>query len=95
MQAENESRKSGSASNALLCRRDTNGDGDCHRCHMHNGCPFSVFTRCQIERATMSDEEAKEFRRHAEKFEYSEWMGTIKGYRNRDGRVLIEQYEPK
>jgi len=77
---------SGSVASALLCPRDTNGDDDYHLCRMYNG--------CQIERATLTDEEAKEFRRHAEKFEYTEWLGTIRGYRSRDGRVLIEQIEP-
>ncbi len=76
------------------CVRDTNGDGDCQRCSKL-GCPLQVFSPVMLDRAVMSDEDAAKFRANAEPFEYKEpWLGTIKGYRSKDGKVLIEQGEP-
>lgn len=78
-----------------LCKRDTDNDGNCEKCHAHGGCPFSLFRHCDIDRAKLTDEEVRAFKKTAVKFEYTEWLGTIHGWRDRDGRVLIEQIEPK
>lgn len=76
------------------CLRDTNGDGDCERC-VRLGCPLRVFCPVMLDRAVMSEKEAAAFRANAEPFEYTEpWLGTIKGWRSRDGTVLIERCEP-
>jgi hypothetical protein len=77
-----------------VCRRDTNGDGDCERCAKHGGCPMLLFRPRHIDRAVMSDEQIRDFKRSSSKFEYREWLGTIRGWRSPDGRVLIEQVEP-
>lgn len=77
------------------CIRDTDGNGDCHRCAKHSGCPMGLFRRCHIEAAMMNDpEQIRAFKRNAEHFEYREWLGVVRGWRHRDGRVLVEQCEP-
>jgi hypothetical protein len=75
----------------LLCKRDTNGDGDCHLCHRCGGCPVVLFRPCEIDAAMMTDDQVREFKRDAQPFEYTEELGTIKGFRNRDGKVLITE----
>ena len=76
------------------CVRDTNGDGDCSRCSSV-GCPLQVFCPVMLDRAIMSDADAAKFRANAEPFEYKEpWLGAVKGWRSKDGKVLIEQCEP-
>jgi hypothetical protein len=76
------------------CDRDTNDDGDCARCSKI-GCPLLVFCPVMLDRAVMSDAEAAKFRANAEPFEYKEpWLGTIKGYRSKEGMVLIEKCSP-
>lgn len=77
-----------------LCQRDTNGDGNCHRCQYHGGCPFTLFRPCHIDRAKMTDEQIREFKRSAVRFTYTEWLGTVRGWRSKDGHVLIDQVEP-
>jgi hypothetical protein len=77
------------------CVRDTNGDGDCERCHSI-GCPIRVFSRAMIDKMAMSDADVAKFRANAEAFTYSEsWLGTIKGCRSKDGRVLIDVCRPQ
>jgi hypothetical protein len=39
----------------------------------------------------MTDDQVTEFKRDAQPFEYTEELGTIKGFRNRDGKVLITE----
>lgn len=74
-----------------ICHRDNNNDGDCARCYQE-GCPLSVFKKCTLDKAVMTDEEMRAFKRTAERFTYSEdWLGTIKGWRNKEGVVLIEE----
>lgn len=48
-------------------------------------------TRGGWDAMTMTPEQVEEFKREAKPFEYSEQLGTIKGYRNRDGKVLITE----
>lgn len=77
-----------------VCVRDTDGDGDCHRCQKH-GCPLQVFRPCMVDRMTMSQSEVAKFKTNAERFEYREpWLGVVRGYRSKEGMVLIEQLEP-
>jgi len=84
----------GSSKPEKPCVRDTNGDGYCSRCSSV-GCPLQVFCPVMLDRSAMSDEDAAKFRAVAEPFEYKEpWLGTIKGYRSREGKVLIERCEP-
>ena len=48
-----------------------------------------------VDKTTMSDAEVVRFRANAERFEYKEpWLGTIKGWRTKDGKVLIDHCEP-
>jgi hypothetical protein len=75
------------------CNRDTDGDGDCNWCVRHSGCPFVMFKKSMIDAATMSAEEIAEFKKNSQPFRYVEWLGVIRGFRDRDGRVLIENME--
>lgn len=75
------------------CIRDTDGDGDCNRCVRHSGCPFAVFSKSMIDSSKMTPEEIHEFKQNAQPFKYVEWLGVIKGFRDRAGRVLIENME--
>ena len=53
-----------------------------------------VFCPVMLDRAKMSDQEAAKFRANAERFTYTErWLGSITGWRAKDGSVLIESYE--
>lgn len=83
-----------SVSPKVLCANDTDGDGDCHLCANRHGCPFSVFARSQIDRSRMTEEQVMEFKKNSEEFVYREFGGVIRGYRNHDGHVLIEQVQP-
>ena len=71
------------------CKHDSNNDGDCHKCDRCGGCPLTLFRRCEIDAATMQANEVEAFKRDAQFFEYTEFLGTIRGYRHRDGRVLV------
>lgn len=73
------------------CKRDTDGDGDCSQCTRCGGCPLGMFRRCEIDAAILSASQIEEFKRDAQWFEYTEFLGTIRGYRHRDGRVLITE----
>lgn len=78
----------------LRCRLDTNGDGDCLRCRVI-GCPLQVFRHCMVDQTVMSRSDIERFKNDSEKFEYKEpWLGVIRGYRNKEGKVLIERLEP-
>ena len=75
----------------LQCKRDTDGDGDCAQCTRCGGCPVRLFRPCAVDGAMMTEEQVEEFKRDAKWFEYTEVLGTIRGYRHRDGRVLITE----
>lgn len=76
------------------CIRDTDGDGDCARCQKI-GCPLLLFKHCMIDQVVMSSTDIAKFKANAEKFEYREsWSGIIRGWRNKEGKVLIEKLEP-
>lgn len=73
----------------MKCRHDSNQDGDCHLCQRVGGCPVGLFKRIAIDAATMSPEQIAEFKQDARLFEYNEPMGQVRGYRHRDGRILV------
>ena len=75
----------------LECKYDTNNDGDCSLCTRCGGCPVGLFKKSEIDAAQMTAEEIQTFKRDAQWFDYTELLGTIQGYRHRDGRVLIEK----
>lgn len=78
------------------CTLDTNGDGDCPRCLKNGGCPMSLFRWCHVSEAVVNDvEQRRAFKRESKRFEYREQLGVVRGWRHKDGRVLVEQCEPE
>lgn len=56
---------------------------------------MQLFCPVMLDKTAISDQEAAAFRANAEPFTYTEpWLGTIRGHRSRDGKVLIDRCEP-
>ncbi len=77
-----------------ICIRDTDNDGDCAFCH-RLGCPMMIFSPVLLDAALMTEEESINFRANASFFIYEEpGLGTVRGYRNREGKVLLIDCKP-
>ena len=48
-----------------------------------------LFDRPSIDASTLPREEIEAFKANAEPFEYTSHLGTVKGYKNSSGAVLV------